>query len=249
MPAVLELELRASWPLRATTRQLHGLACAIFEGSDAGDHAGQEKAFSVWPLSRADSGAADALDGWLLRTAWLRPELPRSVATAYSKLRIGHVTCTVTGIAHQPASHAELAAGPPLSRVDLAFYSPTYFSQNGTDVVSPDPRLIVGSWRRRWNASLPPGHDLQIDEEAWRQAHRALRLAAFDLRTEPMDSGRGRDRSGFTGTATIVVAGDAPDGARDRFGTLARFAGFSGTGAQTTHGFGATRVLSSSAMR
>ena len=49
MPAVFELEHRASWPLRATTRQLHGLACAVFEGGDAGDHAGQEKAFSVWP--------------------------------------------------------------------------------------------------------------------------------------------------------------------------------------------------------
>ncbi len=235
MPVVLELQLRASWPLRATTRQLHGLACAVFEGSDADDHAGQDKAFSVWPLCRLDSGAADVLDGWLLRTAWLRPELPRSVLTAYGKLRLGHVTCTVTGITHQPASHAEIAAGPPLRQADLAFRSPTYFSQNGTDVVTPDPRLIAGSWRRRWNATLPPDADLQIDDEAWQQTHRALRL--------PMDSGRGRDRAGFTGTATIEVARNAPDEVRRRFGTLVRFAGFSGTGAQTTHGFGATSVL------
>lgn len=243
MPVVLELQLRASWPLRTTTRQLHGLACAVFEGSEADNHAGQEKAFSVWPLSRLDSGPPDLLDGWLLRTAWLRPELPRSVLTAYGKLRLGHVTCAVAGITHQPASHAEIAAGPPLRRAGLAFHSPTYFSQNGTDVIIPDPRLIAGSWRRRWNASLPPGHDLRIDDDAWRQTHRALRLADFDLRTEPMDTGRGRDRAGFTGTATIEVARDAPDSVGQRLGTLARFAGFSGTGAQTTHGFGATSVL------
>jgi CRISPR-associated endoribonuclease Cas6 len=243
MPVILELQLRASWPLQPTTRQLHGLACAVFENSDTDNHAGQEKAFSVWPLSRSDSDAVGTLDGWLLRTAWLRPALPHSVPAAYGNLRLGHVTCTVTGITHQLASHAQIAAGPPLRRAELAFYSPTYFSQNGTDVVTPDPRLIAGSWRRRWNASLPPGHDLQIDDEAWRHTHRALRLAAFDLRTEPMDTGRGRDRAGFTGTATIEIAADAPDSVRQRFGTLARFASFSGTGAQTTHGFGATSLL------
>jgi CRISPR-associated endoribonuclease Cas6 len=244
MPVVLEFQLRASWPLQVTTRQLHGLACAVFEGAGAGDHAGQEKAFSVWPLSRLDAGGADALDGWRLRTAWLRPDLPHSVLAAYGTLRLGHVSCTVTGISCQPASHDEIAAGPPLTRADLAFCSPTYFSQNGTDVVTPDPRLIAGSWRRRWNASLPLGHHLCIGDEAWREALRALRLTAFDLRTQPMDTGRGRDRAGFTGTATIEVASDAPGDVRRRFGTLARFAGFSGTGAQTTHGFGATSVLS-----
>lgn len=238
----MELRLRASWALRATTRQLHGLACAVFEGSDADDHAGQEKAFSVWPLSRLDAEGAGTLDGWLLRTAWLRPELPRSVLAAYGTLRLGHVTCTVTGITHQPASHAEIAAGPPLRRADLAFCSPTYFSQNGTDVVTPEPRLIAGSWRRRWNASLPPGHELRIDDDTWRQVHRVLRLTGFELRTELMDSGRGHDRAGFTGTATIEVAREAPDVVRRWFGTLARFAGFSGTGAQVTHGFGATSV-------
>ena len=243
MPVVFEFQLRARWQLQTTTRQLHGLACAVFEGPEADDHTSQEKAFSVWPLSRLDSGPADAIDGWLLRTSWLRPELPRSILTAYGKLRLGHVTCDITGITHQPASHADLAAGPPLRRANLAFHSPTYFSQNGTDVVTPDPRLIAGSWRRRWNASLPPGHDLCIDDEVWRQTHRALRLVDFDLRTEMMDSGREHDRAGFIGTAAIEVARDAPDSVRQCFGTLARFADFSGTGAQTTHGFGATSLL------
>jgi CRISPR-associated endoribonuclease Cas6 len=58
-----------------------------------------------------------------------------------------------------------------------------------------------------------------------------------------MDSGRGHDRAGFTGTATLRMGRDAPAAARAVFGALVRFAEFCGTGAQTTHGFGATRVI------
>jgi CRISPR-associated endoribonuclease Cas6 len=239
MPAVIELALRASRPLQPTTRQLHGLACAVFEGQHAGDHATPEKAFTVWPLSPGP-GAQPA--EWLLRTAWLQPGLPQTVLTSCGQLRLGHVTCTVTDVAYQPAAHAELAAGPPLESATLTFHSPTYFSQNGDDVVLPDPRLIAGSWRRRWNASLPDGGALAISEQAWRELHQAIRMASFTLRTERRDSGRGHDRAGFTGTATLRLVKDAPALAGFSFGTLVRFAEFCGTGAQTTHGFGATSV-------
>jgi CRISPR-associated endoribonuclease Cas6 len=107
-------------------------------------------------------------------------------------------------------------------------------------VLLPDPRLIVGSWRRRWNASLPDGDTLAISDDAWTRAHRLLGLEAFDLGTSTRDSGHGRERTGFTGTATLRLARNAPAPARQILGTLARFAEFCGTGAQTTHGFGAT---------
>jgi CRISPR-associated endoribonuclease Cas6 len=124
----------------------------------------------------------------------------------------------------------------------VTFRSPTYFSQNGSDVVVPDPRLITGSWRRRWNASLPEGDSLAIDEQTWRGVLRTIRIAEFNLKTERRDSGRGREQAGFTGEATLRVANDAPAMARGVFGTLVRFAEFCGTGAQTTHGFGATAM-------
>jgi CRISPR-associated endoribonuclease Cas6 len=239
MPAVIELRLRASWPLQATTRQLHGLACAVFEGHQSADHAGQDKPFSVWPLQIL---SAEPDRNWLLRTAWLRSGLPQAVLGAYGQLRLGHVTCIVTDVAYQPATHAQLAAGPGVAGAELEFHSPTYFSQNGTEVVLPDPRLILGSWWRRWNASLAAGSELAISEEAWRETHRAVRLASFDLRTEHMDSGRGHDRSGFTGTAALELAKGASSEMKQVLGTLTRFAVFSGTGAQTTHGFGATSI-------
>jgi len=129
-----------------------------------------------------------------------------------------------------------------VSSITASFRSPTYFSQNGTDVVVPDPRLIAGSWRRRWNSSLPEGDLLVIGDDAWRETLQALRLATFDLRTETRDSGHGRDRTGFTGSATLRLTRDAPAVAGMVLGTLARFAEYCGTGAQTTHGFGATTV-------
>ncbi len=239
MPAVIELRLHAERPLDATTKQLHGLACAVFEGQQSDAHSGPEKAFTVWPLAPVRE---EPQTGWLLRTAWLRARLPQAVLAAYGKLRLGHVTCTVTDVAYRPATHAELASGPPLEAARFTFLSPTYFSQNGTDVVVPDPRLIVGSWRRRWNASLPEGDPLGIDDDAWREINRAIRLAAFDLRTERMDSGRGHDRPGFIGSASLPLDKDAPIAVRSGFGALARFAEFCGTGAQTTHGFGATTM-------
>ena len=152
------------------------------------------------------------------------------------------MTCAVTESTQRRITHARLAAGPAMPAVTVTFASPTYFSQNGADVVLPDPRLIAGSWRRRWNSSLPAADPLAVDDEAWRDLHRAIRLAAFDLRTVSHDTGHGRDRAGFTGSATLRLGRDATPSARAVLGTLARFAEYCGTGAQTTHGFGATVV-------
>jgi CRISPR-associated endoribonuclease Cas6 len=234
MPVIVEMRLRAD---RAgyvpTTVQLHGLACALFEGEYSVNHDDQDKPFSVWPLIPVP-------DGWLLRAAWLPGGFPQSVLAACGQVRIGPKACTVTDLALRPVPFAELAGGPPCGGVRLDFRSPAYFSRNGSRVVTPDPRLIVGSWRRRWNACADPG--LAIDDDQWRAVSQSLRLTEFDLRTRRRDTGYGRQQQGFTGTATLHLDNAAPPGVRTAFAALARFAEFSGTGAQTTHGFGATAV-------
>jgi hypothetical protein len=178
------------------------------------------------------------------RASWLPDSVPAPGALAADTLRVGHVTCVVGESRNRRVTHAALAGGRPLTAVTVAFKSPTYFSQDGTDVVTPDPRLIAGSWCRRWNASLPEGSPLAIGDGQWRETSRLLSLAAFDLRTERRDTGHGRDRAGFLGTAELRLARGAPAGARQVLGALARFAEYAGTGAQTTHGFGATTVTS-----
>ena len=239
MPTLIEMRLKATWAVRPDTRQLHGLACALFEAEGTG-HLGQDKPFAVWPLSPVPGGA----DGeWLLRAAWLPDGPPPSAASAADQLRVGHVRCLVTECTQRRVTHAALAAGPALSAVTVRFASPVYFSQNGVDVLVPDPRLIAGSWRRRWDGSLPAGDPLAVADDAWQGTHRALGLASFGLCTEARDTGHGRDRLGFTGTVTLRLARTAPCSAGEVLGTLARFAEYCGTGAQTTHGFGATALL------
>jgi hypothetical protein len=238
MPVMIDLLLKATWRVRPDTRQLHGLACALFEGEGSA-HLGQDKPFTVWPLRPAPLGASH---DWEWRAAWLPAGPPPAQVIAPEQLRLGHVACVVTEASHRSVSHGQLAAGPPADSAILSFRSPTYFAQNGADMLVPDPRLIAGSWRRRWNATIPAGHVLAVGEDAWRETQRALRLAAFELRTELRDSGRGHDRAGFTGAVTLRLGKDALAEARAVLGTLARFAEFCGTGAQTTHGFGATTL-------
>jgi hypothetical protein len=236
MPAIIEMRLRPEGSVHPDTRRLHGLACTLFERNDAA-HNGQHKPFAVWPLRQDPAGQ----EKWTLRAAWL-PDLPATGLLIPPLLRWGPVLCAVAESRQRSVSHAELATGPaePIARLD--FHSPVYFSHNGADVITPEPRLILGSYRRRWNASLPAGDPRAIDDDTGRLVHQVVHLSAFDLRTARMDSGHGHERTGFTGTATLRVAPDAPDTVRCVFSALMRFAEFGGTGAQTTHGFGATTV-------
>ena len=79
-----------------------------------------------------------------------------------------------------------------------------------------------------------------MNEVEWRAISQSVRLSEFDLCIQRRDTGYGRDQQGFTGTATLRVDRNAPSEARAQFTALAGFADYSGTGAQTTHGFGAT---------
>lgn len=235
MPTLIEMRLKATWAVRPDTRQLHGLACALFEEEPA-EHSGRDKPFAVCPLQPGQTQ-----EEWQWRAAWL-PDAGLPARAAADVLRIGHVTCYVTQSTQRRVTHAALAAGAPRTAATVRFTTPTYFSHNGADTVIPDPRLIVGSWRRRWNASLSGTGPLTINDDEWTATRQLLELAAFDLRTERRDTGHGRDRAGFTGTARLRLAGNACAAARKIFGTLARFAEYCGTGAQTTHGFGATAM-------
>jgi CRISPR-associated endoribonuclease Cas6 len=236
MPIAITLRLRPARQWQPDTHQLHGLACTLFEGAE-GTHGAQVKRFSVWPVM---ADPADPTGGLALRCAWLGDDPPPFDPAAMSRVRFGGVPCTVVGVEEHKATFAELAASLAADAATLTFHSPTYFSQNGRAEVLPDPRLILGSYRRRWNDTLAAGSVLRVDDELWKQLHHAVGLSAFELRTAQMDSGHGRTRVGFVGTAVLRLGGEASAQVRGMFATLVRFAAYSGTGAQTTHGFGAT---------
>ena len=244
MPTVIELRLKATWMVRPDTRSLHGLACALFEGEAVrpGDHVAQEKPWAIAPLQPAEDGTPDE---WILRAAWLPDSPPPSAQRDIESIRVGHTTCVVMETSQRRVTHAVLAASPPVRNVTVRFTSPAYFSRRGADVAVPDPWLIVGSWRRRWNASLPESDLFVINDEETQDLYGALGLSAFDLHTETRDSGHGKHRVGFTGQATLALTRDSTTSARQLLATLSRFAEYAGTGAQTTHGFGATTVIRS----
>src|SRR6266700_5149217 len=86
------------------------------------------------------------------------PTAPPAPVESLAQVRLGAQPLRICGVERREAGHAELAGGPVLRAVTLAFRSPTFFSRNGTDDLTPDPRLILGSYRRRWNGCLGPGH-------------------------------------------------------------------------------------------
>jgi CRISPR-associated endoribonuclease Cas6 len=243
VPVIVELRLRTQTARSSrhptsepTTRQLHGLACALFEGERTGDqaHDARDKPFTIWPLRPVP-------DGWLLRAAWLPPGFPQSVLAASGAARLGPTTCTVTDLAFRSTTHDELADAEQADGVRLTLLSPTYFSQNGAYATEPDPRLMVGSWRRRWNASLAAASGMLIDDSLWRDIHLALHVTGTGIRLEPRDTGY-RQQEGMVGTLTLRLEAGASPTVRQAFGALARFAEYCGTGAQVTHGFGATKT-------
>jgi len=237
MPTLIEMRLKATWTVRPDTRQLHGLACALFE-TGADGHQDQHKQFAVQPLEPVPGTPGE----WILRAAWL-PDTPAPAGVStVDELRVGHVRCLVAETAQRRVTRAALAAGRGVGTVAVCFTSATYFSHNSATCLVPDPRLVAGSWRRQWNCALSDGDPLAIADEPWHAVHRALGLAEFELRTGTRDSGHGRDQQGFTGTATLALARNAPEASRQILATLARFAEYCGTGAQTTHGFGATAL-------
>ncbi len=238
MPAAITLRLRPFRPWRPDTRQLHGLACTLFEDPGA-DHAAQEKRFAVWPVV---PDPADPHVGLVLRCSWLGEGASPldGAATFAAGVRLGAAPCALIGIQERAASYAKLTTSPPATSATLTFRSPTYFSRNGEDLVLPDPRLMLHSYRRRWNQALPGNSALRVDDDLWQRLHHAARLGPYELRTAEMDSGRGYLRVGFVGVATLQLVGGTATDVRSAFATLVRFATYCGTGAQTTHGFGAT---------
>ncbi|HET9894940.1 MAG TPA: CRISPR system precrRNA processing endoribonuclease RAMP protein Cas6 [Streptosporangiaceae bacterium] len=244
MPVIIGARITAERSLAPSPRELHYVACSLLETSDAeARHAGQDKPFTIWPLQPA---AGPCGLHWVLRVGWVRADPPAPATLSLDKLRVGHVNCVVTETMSRSATHAQLAAGPVQAEAELTFGSPTYFSHNGSTLLTPDPRRMTDSWRRSWNTWLPEPSELRISDETGQEISKTVELADFELRTVTGASGYGRDQAGFVGSVRLRLGRGASSDARAAFSALARFAEFCGTGAQTTHGFGATRSGSGS---
>ena len=231
MPAVVTLDLVPQPGLRVYPARLHGAACALVEAAWAGEHHAQRKPFSAGPLI-GEAGVARWRLGWLVDRA---PRL--SPATVH----FGPQPCPVLRCDIRNLPFAELAAGPPAWSAELDVISPLYFSRNGRDHPLPDPVLILRSTCDRWNAFAPA--QLAVPDEVARELLATVRLASMDGRTVSTPVTATMHQTGFVGSIRLALGRDAGRDVAGAFAALMRFADIAGIGAQTTHGFGAVRLL------
>lgn len=238
MPTAITIRLRPDHPGLPDTRQVHGLACSLFESDGA--HTTQRKPFTVWPITL---DPVDPEVGLLLRASWL-PDIPVPFDPGeVSKLRLGSRFCAVVSVDHHEVPRAVLASGPVTGSAEIVFRSPVYFAANSRRTIAPDLRLILGGYRRRWNEDLPEDSPLRIGDDLGRELQQAAEFRSYELHTRQQDGGHGHPVTGFTGRISLGMPAGTPTETMSAFGALLRFAPYTGTGARTTHGFGATSVV------
>src|ERR1039458_7469361 len=220
MPAIVEMRLRPSRPLEPTTRQLHGLACAVFEGTYSASHVGQDKQFTIWPLNpdpdwgapRLPDSPSIRMDVWKARGR----SHPNPLRRILRHRRPNHPRLRRHQYPHHPRSASKgRSLTSPVDRKSTRLNSthslpaalPIYPASPNSPAPAPKPPTASAS-----PVSSPPAISLQ--------------------RTFINVSGRSEEHTSELHSLPTRRSSDLP-----------RFAEFSGTGAQTTHGFGVTSIL------
>lgn len=139
------------------------------------------------------------------------------------------------GMLRPATSYTDLAAAEPVTDLVLRFTTPTTFRQEGDHFLHPAPRLVFGSYLRRWRAFSP----VPLAEVSLSAFEERIVVVERELTTSAVDLGVAR-HPGFTGWAQYHVTGD--DSFRRGVATLAAYASYCGTGARTPYGMGQTEV-------
>lgn len=227
MPTLLTLRLTEPTGSPPFPAHVHAAACGLLEAPDA-DHTAQHKPFAVGaPV--AERGAVTWRLGWL-------PDAALPAGWPPQQLRLGGSVCRVTQAQQQPQPFAALAASGPVTRVQVRFLTPTYFSRNGRDVPLPDPVLVLRSLTQRWNAFAPAA--LAIDEGLGRELLGTVVLTDADVHTVRVQVGRDAWQTGFVGDTELALTRTASPTIGAIFAALLRYAAVAGIGARTTYGFG-----------
>ena len=146
----------------------------------------------------------------------------------WHRYRVAAVTC-----ASPTTTYVELHdRAPTPAELSLRFASPVMFLHKGDVPRIPEPRLVFGSYLRRWNtlSALP----LELNEFS---IEAQIELVDSHLvRSENILFGRAFPA--FVGIVTYRIDGEEP--LRKEVATLASFANYCGTGAKTAIGMGRT---------
>ncbi len=211
--------------------------------------AGVRKPLALSPL-RIEPVAKGMARGRLIVSAW-EPEIVRLIddALAGSLTLVKEIRgcpALVTGFRPEPELPLNrlLVLDRVPASVAVRFASPTFFSlgrrygrqQYG---LVPVPELVAGSWLKTWLAAGGEAFEAELSP-GW-LAERVTIHEIHNLRTVTVDGGK-TALTGFCGDVRYAWTGPEPWG-RTLLAALARFAGYSGTGAKTVAGFGVTVPL------
>jgi CRISPR-associated endoribonuclease Cas6 len=129
--------------------------------------------------------------------------------------------------------------------VALEFTSPTAFSFGrkawGQKIVPlPEPELVFGSLRKRWNTFAPP--QMALEKAALEYVAENVVVKQYHIETKMQHFGRS-PQVGFLGSVTFKLMGRGEEDQRFRrqLNLLADFAFYSGVGYKTTQGMGQVR--------
>jgi len=125
-------------------------------------------------------------------------------------------------------------ASETVTKIDLAFCTPTAFRQQKFDTSMPTPEAVFGSLLRRWNqyANRPFESDIL----------QPIFPSFFDIQTQIAMEARSKF-IGCTGHVTYRIMGDVPPETIKQINTLADFALYAGVGRKTPMGMGMVRRL------
>lgn len=258
--AAWRLELRALEPVRFPTWPGVTLHAALHRALEAhapalahAIHRAPIPPLTLSPLYRADGPPIEAElaageTGWVrvcaLDTASVAvfPAALEAWRTRRGPLRLAWAAVAIEALEPEgtPTSPQQLwDAALPAGEIHLHFSSPTVFRNKGGDLTTPEPRLVFGSFLRRWRALAGyPFPDIgTLTDEA---AAAAVDLCAADLHWQQIEL-RAACHTTFTGTAHYNLTGDAT--VRRALATLADYAAWCGAGARTGFGFGQTARL------
>lgn len=219
-----------------TPRHLHAAACSLLEGAETmASHHGQRKPFVVQPpvLTRA----AQELE-WTL--TWVSQEPPPSPPVTGSRVRFGSQWLAVKRVTARDRAFPDFLSADPPSRVLVNFPTGATFSRDKVrHYPLPDPETFFAGLLRRWRAFAPA--PLRVDDELAGQLLGSVVLLGCQIATTEVAVSNAT-RPVFIGQADLGVLSRDPV-VRAVFGTMLRWAEWSGAGALTTHGLGVVELL------
>ncbi|MHA3948939.1 CRISPR system precrRNA processing endoribonuclease RAMP protein Cas6 [Cellulomonas bogoriensis] len=229
MPLTLDLLLPAPAVEHGTPARLHAVACSLLEGE--GGHRTQVKPWTAWPLRDADA------TGVAWRLTWLADgHVPPAMLEPPLQLRLGPADLRVHRAELAAVEYEEVAQAPPAGGAGFHLVTPTYFNREGTDVVLPEPTLLLGSLLRRWNLFAPAPLRFGPEDRGALLEH--ARVSQFDLRTVRTSTVRGVPRRGAVGSVEVDLPRRSPTRSREVLGVLTAAAELLGAGRATTSGSG-----------